>query len=63
METVVLDLRADAAPMHVARFSKTARDGGYDGTLFTESSGTASSRAATRCRRIRRPRLAMARAG
>jgi peptidyl-prolyl cis-trans isomerase B (cyclophilin B) len=34
MGTIVLDLLADAAPMHVAHFIKTARDGGYDGTLF-----------------------------
>ena len=32
--TIVLDLLADAAPNHVAHFIKTARDGGYDGTLF-----------------------------
>ena len=32
--TIVLDLLADAAPTHVAHFIKTARDGGYDGTLF-----------------------------
>jgi cyclophilin family peptidyl-prolyl cis-trans isomerase len=32
--TIVLDLLADAAPKHVAHFIKTARDGGYDGTLF-----------------------------
>jgi peptidyl-prolyl cis-trans isomerase B (cyclophilin B) len=32
--TIVLDLLADRAPMHVAHFIKTARDGGYDGTLF-----------------------------
>lgn len=31
---IVLDLLADAAPNHVAHFIKTARDGGYDGTLF-----------------------------
>ena len=31
---IVLDLLADAAPKHVAHFIKTARDGGYDGTLF-----------------------------
>jgi cyclophilin family peptidyl-prolyl cis-trans isomerase len=34
MGTIVLDLLADAAPTHVAHFIKTARDGGYDGTLF-----------------------------
>ena len=32
--TIVLDLLADRAPIHVAHFIKTARDGGYDGTLF-----------------------------
>ena len=32
--TIVLDLLADQAPTHVAHFMKTARDGGYDGTLF-----------------------------
>ena len=32
--TIVLDLLADRAPNHVAHFIKTARDGGYDGTLF-----------------------------
>ena len=32
--TIVLDLLADRAPLHVAHFIKTARDGGYDGTLF-----------------------------
>jgi peptidyl-prolyl cis-trans isomerase B (cyclophilin B) len=32
--TIVLDLLADRAPLHVAHFMKTARDGGYDGTLF-----------------------------
>jgi len=32
--TIVLDLLTDAAPTHVAHFIKTARDGGYDGTLF-----------------------------
>lgn len=32
--TIVLDLLADAAPMHVAHFIKTAREGEYDGTLF-----------------------------
>ncbi len=32
--TIVLDLLADRAPVHVAHFMKTARDGGYDGTLF-----------------------------
>ena len=32
--TIVLDLLAEAAPTHVAHFIKTARDGGYDGTLF-----------------------------
>jgi peptidyl-prolyl cis-trans isomerase B (cyclophilin B) len=31
---IVLDLLADAAPTHVAHFIKTAREGGYDGTLF-----------------------------
>jgi peptidyl-prolyl cis-trans isomerase B (cyclophilin B) len=31
---IVLDLLADRAPNHVAHFIKTARDGGYDGTLF-----------------------------
>jgi peptidyl-prolyl cis-trans isomerase B (cyclophilin B) len=31
---IVLDLLADAAPTHVAHFIKTARDGGYDGTIF-----------------------------
>jgi peptidyl-prolyl cis-trans isomerase B (cyclophilin B) len=34
MGTIVLDLLADAAPTHVAHFIKTARDGGYAGTLF-----------------------------
>jgi peptidyl-prolyl cis-trans isomerase B (cyclophilin B) len=34
MGTIVLGLLADAAPTHVAHFIKTARDGGYDGTLF-----------------------------
>jgi peptidyl-prolyl cis-trans isomerase B (cyclophilin B) len=34
MGTIVLDLLAEAAPTHVAHFIKTARDGGYDGTLF-----------------------------
>lgn len=34
MGTVVLDLLADAASLHVAHFIKTARDGEYDGTLF-----------------------------
>src|SRR5262245_4478940 len=32
--TIVLDLLAERAPNHVALFIKTARDGGYDGTLF-----------------------------
>lgn len=32
--TIVLDLLADAAPNHVAHFIQTAREGGYDGTLF-----------------------------
>ncbi len=32
--TIVLDLLADRAPMHVAHFIKTARDGDYDGTVF-----------------------------
>jgi peptidyl-prolyl cis-trans isomerase B (cyclophilin B) len=32
--TIVLALLADRAPMHVAHFIKTARDGSYDGTLF-----------------------------
>jgi peptidyl-prolyl cis-trans isomerase B (cyclophilin B) len=32
--TIVLDLLADRAPLHVAHFIKTARDGGYDGTIF-----------------------------
>jgi peptidyl-prolyl cis-trans isomerase B (cyclophilin B) len=32
--TIVLDLLGDRAPTHVAHFIKTARDGGYDGTLF-----------------------------
>jgi peptidyl-prolyl cis-trans isomerase B (cyclophilin B) len=32
--TIVLDLLAESAPSHVAHFIKTARDGGYDGTLF-----------------------------
>jgi cyclophilin family peptidyl-prolyl cis-trans isomerase len=32
--TIVLDLLSEAAPNHVAHFIKTARDGGYDGTLF-----------------------------
>ena len=31
---IVLDLLAAAAPTHVAHFIKTAREGGYDGTLF-----------------------------
>jgi peptidyl-prolyl cis-trans isomerase B (cyclophilin B) len=31
---MVLELLADAAPTHVAHFIKTARDGGYDGTVF-----------------------------
>jgi len=34
MGTIVLDLLADQAPTHVAHLIKTARDGGYDGTLF-----------------------------
>jgi peptidyl-prolyl cis-trans isomerase B (cyclophilin B) len=34
MGEIVLDLLADAAPLHVAHFIKTARDGAYDGTLF-----------------------------
>ena len=34
MGTIVLDLLADRAPTHVAHFIKTARDGGYNGTLF-----------------------------
>src|SRR5690606_34484732 len=32
--TIVLDLLADAAPTHVAHFISTAREGGYDGTVF-----------------------------
>jgi peptidyl-prolyl cis-trans isomerase B (cyclophilin B) len=32
--TIVLDLLPDAAPNHVAHFIATAREGGYDGTLF-----------------------------
>jgi peptidyl-prolyl cis-trans isomerase B (cyclophilin B) len=32
--TIVLDLLDAAAPTHVAHFIKTARDGGYDGTVF-----------------------------
>ncbi len=32
--TIVLDLLSDRAPTHVAHFIKTAREGGYDGTLF-----------------------------
>src|SRR5262245_948704 len=32
--TIVLDLLADRAPNHVAFFIKTARDGGFDGTVF-----------------------------
>jgi peptidyl-prolyl cis-trans isomerase B (cyclophilin B) len=32
--TIVLDLLAERAPNHVAFFIKTAREGGYDGTLF-----------------------------
>jgi peptidyl-prolyl cis-trans isomerase B (cyclophilin B) len=32
--TIVMDLLADAAPNHVALFIKTAREGGYDGTIF-----------------------------
>ena len=34
MGVIVLDLLAEAAPTHVAHFIKTARDGGYDGTIF-----------------------------
>lgn len=34
MGTIVLDLLAESAPLHVAHFIKTARDGEYDGTLF-----------------------------
>jgi peptidyl-prolyl cis-trans isomerase B (cyclophilin B) len=34
MGTIVLDLLDEAAPMHVAHFIKTARDGEYDGTIF-----------------------------
>ena len=34
MGTIVIDLLAEAAPMHVAHFIKTARDGAYDGTTF-----------------------------
>lgn len=32
--TIVLDLLDERAPNHVALFIKTARDGGYDGTVF-----------------------------
>jgi peptidyl-prolyl cis-trans isomerase B (cyclophilin B) len=32
--TIVLDLLSERAPNHVAFFSKTAREGGYDGTIF-----------------------------
>jgi peptidyl-prolyl cis-trans isomerase B (cyclophilin B) len=32
--TIVLDLLADRAPNHVALFIKTARESGYDGTVF-----------------------------
>ncbi len=32
--TIVLDLLADKAPAHVALFIQTAREGGYDGTIF-----------------------------
>ena len=32
--TFVIDLDADAAPNQVAYFTKTAQDGGYDGTTF-----------------------------
>src|SRR5262245_49412676 len=32
--TIVLDLLAEKAPNHVALFIKTAREGGYDGTVF-----------------------------
>jgi peptidyl-prolyl cis-trans isomerase B (cyclophilin B) len=32
--TIVLDFLDEAAPLHVAHFIKTARDGGYDGTVF-----------------------------
>ncbi|MCC7125659.1 MAG: peptidylprolyl isomerase [Acidobacteria bacterium] len=32
--TMVWDLLSDKAPNHVALFVKTARDGGYDGTIF-----------------------------
>ncbi|HXG90124.1 MAG TPA: peptidylprolyl isomerase [Vicinamibacterales bacterium] len=32
--TIVLDLLDERAPMHVAHFIKTARDGNYDGTTF-----------------------------
>ena len=32
--TIVIDLLADRAPNHVALFIKTARQGGYDGTIF-----------------------------
>ena len=34
MGTIVLDLRADAAPNHVAHFITRAREGAYDGTIF-----------------------------
>jgi peptidyl-prolyl cis-trans isomerase B (cyclophilin B) len=32
--TIVMDLLADRAPNHVALFIKTAKEGGYDGTIF-----------------------------
>ncbi len=32
--TIVLDLLADKAPAHVALFVQTAREGGYDNTIF-----------------------------
>jgi peptidyl-prolyl cis-trans isomerase B (cyclophilin B) len=32
--TIVIDLLPDRAPNHVALFVKTAREGGYDGTIF-----------------------------
>jgi cyclophilin family peptidyl-prolyl cis-trans isomerase len=32
--TIVIDLLAERAPNHVALFLKTAREGGYDGTIF-----------------------------
>src|SRR5579872_4571759 len=34
MGTFVIQLLPDAAPNHVAHFIKTARDGGYAGTIF-----------------------------